>query len=52
MVRAKKKGIPIVLPRMTTNDFVIYDFFSYLSLINPPKSELENPQNTRAAALI
>ena len=42
-------GRPIRAPKMHINDFVILDFFSNRSLINPPISEDDNPHNAKIA---
>ena len=38
-------GRPRILPIMHINDFVILDFFSNLSLSNPPNTVDINPHN-------
>jgi hypothetical protein len=47
-VRGTARKWPVIM----MVDFVMYDFFSNLSLSNPPISALENPKIVKAAALI
>ena len=47
---AANKGMPIKLPKIITKLFVMYDFFSYLSLIIPPKIVDENTHVIRDMA--